>query len=130
MVFQKRKGFTLPEVLIAMLILVIALMAIASTFIMSTKLLVHSVDRERAVLLVSEKLDQLESSADVIWSDDITGDVENLDNGVVRSWVVTDSDDYGFEAEVQVDWQGLGPDTSVSRRRWISRYAAVRVEDD
>ncbi len=130
MVLQKRKGFTLPEVLIAMLILVIALMAIASTFIMSTKLLVHSVDRERAVLLASEKLDQLESSADVIWSDDLTGDVKNLDNGINRIWLVTDSDDYGFEAEVQVDWQGLGPNSSVSRRRWISKYASQRVEDD
>ncbi|MDD5515797.1 MAG: prepilin-type N-terminal cleavage/methylation domain-containing protein, partial [Synergistales bacterium] len=63
---KQRKGFSLVEVLIAMVILAIALLALAGVVVSTTMLMAHTIDKEKAVNLGAEKLETLEADYDGI----------------------------------------------------------------
>lgn len=135
----KRVGMSLVEVVIAMSILAIALLAIAASFVSSTKLMAHTVDRERAVLLANQTLDYIEAQEiDDDQSDwglsygdlyDDFADKFDVPDAFSVSWNVTSDDDYSRTIDLNVSWNGVGPDDDVDMKREISSAGHVKVED-
>ena len=135
----KRVGMSLVEVVIAMSILAIALLAIAASFVSSTKLMAHTVDRERAVLLANQTLDYIEAQKiDDDQSDwglsygdlyDDFSDKFDVPDAFSVSWNVTSDDDYSRTIDLNVSWNGVGPDDDVDMKREISSAGHIRVED-
>lgn len=118
-----RRAFSLVEVLLGMLILLIALLAMASTFIMSTKMMVHTIDREKAIFLAAQKLDELEGQSFDKLGEVVSGDVTP---GV--SWIIADNGD-AKTVVVSVAWEGLGAKNEVSLSREYSRFSRVGVDE-
>jgi len=58
---KKAGGFSLVEVLIALLVLMIALLALAGVVVSTTMVMAHTIDKEKAVSLGVETLDLLEA---------------------------------------------------------------------
>lgn len=132
---KKDKGMSIVEVVIAMLLLTIALMAIASSFISSTRLMAHTVDKEKATLLANKTLDFIE--AQVIsedqgdWGlsfDDLSDEID-VPVPFSVSWNVTSSDVYSRTIALTVTWDGVGPDSNVVMQREVSSVGHVAVED-
>jgi len=112
---KQRKGFSLVEVLIAMVILAIALFAIAGVVVSTTMLMAHSMERETAVSLAGEKLDDLEQDYD-----DITDGSDNIDK-YTRGWTVSELNDVKT-VEVSVTWNGVLGTRSVSMEREYAKF--------
>lgn len=116
---KKKKGFSLVEVLIAMMILSIALLSLAAVVISTTMLLSHSVDRETAIGLVVGKLDGLEG---LDYGDIVSGS-EQVGEKYTLSWVV--SEDTAKEIKTvtaNATWRGvLGERTVEAEREYGKR---------
>lgn len=111
---NKQKGFTLVEVLIAMMILAIALLALAAVVVSSTMLLSHSVDRETAVSLAIGKLDDLEG----LDYDDIVNGSEQVGDKFTLSWVVSEDTAKGIkDVTVNATWRGVLGERTVDAER-------------
>lgn len=111
---QKRKGFALAESVIALLILAIALLAMALVPIMSSKLALQTVQRERALAIAHDRLDILEARK----SDD--GDITSSD--VVDIFTVSFDRTFAENrAVVEVFWGGITGQSSVRLERNLSR---------
>lgn len=111
---KKRNAFALAESIIALLILAIALLAMALVPIMSSKLALQTVQRERALDLAHDRLDVLEArkAAD--------GDIASAD--VVDIYTVSfDRTFAGNRAVVEVFWGGITGQSSVRLERDLSR---------
>lgn len=125
----RRKGFALVESVIAMLILSIALIAMTLVPIMSSKLALQTVRRERAMGLASKNLNFLES---VKSTESITStDIQSGDFTVTLSkpaWAAVSVDDY--KATVTVEWSSLTGDSSLVLERHLSKFAELtRIKD-
>ncbi len=121
---KRKAGFGLVEVLIALVLLVIALFAIASTFIVSSQLMVHTYEKEKAVMLGSERLDVLEAGDydTIVTSSDQAGIY-------TRSWAVSE-DSHSKNVTMIVTWDGvLRDNSSFTIQREISEFADNEVLD-
>jgi prepilin-type N-terminal cleavage/methylation domain-containing protein len=112
---KQRKGFSLVEVLIAMVILAIALFAIAGVVVSTTMLMAHTMERETAVSLAGEKLDDLEQDYE-----DIANGSDNVDK-YTREWVVNELNDVKT-VEVSVTWNGVLGTRSVLMEREYAKF--------
>lgn len=108
--FRARKGFSLVEVLVALVILMIALLALAGVVFSTTMLLSHSFDRETAISMAAEKLDELEAGYDEIASGNDSAGKFMLE------WSVTEATDVKT-VEMTVRWNGVLGERSVSMER-------------
>lgn len=109
---NKYEGFTLVEVLISLVILIIILMGLAIVPIMTTQLLSDSAERERAIQLGVGKLDQLEGLplSNIIASSDSI-DVFYL------SWDASGNNTTGKTVFLDVMWTSLKGPKKVSLSR-------------
>jgi len=98
-----------------MVILAIALFAIAGVVVSTTMLMAHSMERETAVSLAGEKLDDLEQDYD-----DITDGSDNIDK-YTRGWTVSELNDVKT-VEVSVTWNGVLGTRSVSMEREYAKF--------
>lgn len=112
---KQRKGFSLVEVLIAMVILAIALMAIAGVVVSTTMLMAHSMERETAVSLAGEKLDDLEMDYD-----DISNGSDSVDK-YSREWTVSELNNVKT-VEMSVTWNGVLGTRSVIMEREYAKF--------
>jgi|GEM_PF-1654645 len=133
----KRVGMSLVEVVIAMSILVIALLAIAASFIASTRLMVHTVDKEEAVLIANQvmeyieaqKIDDEQSDWGLSYNDlyDDLVDALDISGSFSLSWAVRSEDDYSRTIDLSVSWGGVGPRNEVGMKREISSVGYLKV---
>lgn len=136
----KRKGISLIEILIAVFLLSIALLAIASSFAYSTSLMAHTVDREKATLLSVELMDYIGSQIDTGQADDWGLSYDDLEdsledpeimeipnNFTVLPWSVS-SDDHLRIVNLTITWDGVGQNNSVVIERAFSPFGNVNVD--
>jgi len=110
---KQRKGFSLVEVLIAMVILAIALFALAGVVVSTTMLMAHTIDKEKAVNLGVEMLETLEADyAGIVDSDDVVGKF-------TRTWSV-DSDTGGKTVNMVVQWNGILGSREITLERIVA----------
>jgi|GEM_PF-597763 len=95
---MKRRGFSLIEALVALMLLVVALIPMAAVPAATSKLYVASAAREQAALLAVQKLDELESkdfgSVDLGATDPDNPDSFHSDTsnpGYAIKWYVTNT---------------------------------------
>jgi len=114
--FGSHLGFTLVEVLISLVILVIILMGLAIVPIMSTQLLSDSIEREKAIQLGVGKLDQLEGFP----LNEIEAGSE-MQGEFILSWDVSGNNSIGKSVSLDVIWMSLkGPKTISLTRQYAS----------
>jgi prepilin-type N-terminal cleavage/methylation domain-containing protein len=114
---KQQKAFTLVEVLIALVILAIALLALAGVVMSTTMLLSHTIDREQAVNLAVEKLEELEGvdyDTELVDSSD-----QPYEGKFSRVWDVTDVTG-GKNVELTVTWEGIVGNKEITMEREIS----------
>lgn len=110
---KQRKGFSLVEVLIAMVILAIALMALAGVVVSTTMLMAHTIDKENAVNLGVEKLETLEADYEEI--DDDSDSIGKFN----RVWTVDESTD-GKTVTMVVQWNGILGSREITLERIVA----------
>ncbi len=101
---MSRRAFSLVETLIAMAILSIALVGLAAVPVATTRLMVHGVQREKALSVAIARLEEvdgvdLDSTSWVVSSD--------LDRGYDWSMSVAKTSDHLHTVTVIVSWDGL-----------------------
>ena len=137
---KKSKGMSLVEILIAVFLLSVALLAIASSFASSTSLMAHTVDREKATLLAVEIMDYIGSQIDTDqtddWGlsyDDLEDSLENPEsmdvpnNFTVLPWSLS-SEDHLRTVNLTITWDGVGQNNSVVIERAFSPIGNVNVD--
>jgi len=137
---KKSKGMSLVEILIAVFLLSVALLAIASSFASSTSLMAHTVDREKATLLAVEIMDYIGSQIDTDqtddWGlsyDDLKDSLENPEsmdvpnNFTVLPWSLS-SEDHLRTVNLTITWDGVGQNNSVVIERAFSPIGNVNVD--
>jgi prepilin-type N-terminal cleavage/methylation domain-containing protein len=112
---KQQKAFTLVEVLIALVILAIALLALAGVVMSTTMLLSHTIDREQAVNLAVGKLEELEG---VDYDTELVDSSDQYDKYAVV-WDVTDVTG-GKKVELTVSWEGIVGNKEITMEREIS----------
>ncbi len=98
-----------------MVILAIALLSIAGVVVSTTMLMSHSMERETAVSLAGEKLDDLEKDYDEI--DNGSGAVDKY----TIEWEVSEVDDVKTVG-VSVTWRGVLGTRSVLMEREYAKF--------
>jgi prepilin-type N-terminal cleavage/methylation domain-containing protein len=112
---NSHRGFTLVETIIAFVLLGIILLALTLVPIMTTRLMGDTVEREKAVMLAIGRLDQLESSFDLIQPGSEIIGLYNL------SWVVSaDGVDNKF-VDLSISWNGIIGTKNLEFKRQYSR---------
>ena len=114
---KQRKGFSLVEALIAMVVLAIALLALAGVVVSTTMLMGHTIDKEKAVDLAVEKLEVLEADYD-----EIEDGLEKPDNSkFILTWTVNDAvGTGGKEITLHVRWDGALGSREVTLERFVA----------
>jgi|GEM_PF-1298953 len=112
---KRQKAFSLVEVLIALLILAIALLALASVVVSTTMLLSHTIDSEEAVNVGVAMLEEIEGLGygDIVDSSDEVGKY-------VIEWTVTEKTSEK-DVDLTVQWDGILGSKSVELKRTISK---------
>lgn len=111
---QKRNAFALAESIIALLILAIALLAMALVPIMSSKLALQTIQRERALAIAHDRLDILEAR------ESKEGDITSTD--IVEAYTVSFDRTFAKnKAVVEVSWGGITGQSTVRLERDLSR---------
>lgn len=113
---KRQKAFSLVEVLIALVILAIALLALAGVVVSTTMLLSHTIDSEEAVNVGVEKLDEIEAW-DYANIDPSSADV--TEGKYTLSWTVTENTN-DKDVDLTVEWDGIIGSKSVELKRTIS----------
>ncbi len=98
-----------------MVILAIALFAIAGVVVSTTILMSHSMERETAVSLAGEKLDDLEQDYE-----EIGNGSHNIDKYTIE-WTVSELNDVKTVG-VSVTWNGVLGTRSVSMEREYAKF--------
>ncbi len=116
-----KKGFALVETIIALLILAIALLAMAFVPIMSTKLALQTVQKERAMTLAYSGLDYLES---VEYDKSVSSpDVASGDFRITYSKPTYEAASNDYKAVVIVRWGGVTGGSELTLERRLSKYS-------
>lgn len=111
---KRQKAFSLVEVLIALLILAIALLALASVVVSTTMLLSHTIDSEEAVNVGVAMLEEIEG----LHYDDIVDSSDEMGKYVIE-WTVTENTN-DKDVDLTVEWDGIIGSKSVELKRTIS----------
>lgn len=120
---QKRKAFALAESIIALLILAIALLAMALVPIMSSKLALQTVQKERAMTLAYSGLDYLES---VEFSKSVAStDVANGEFRITYTKPAYDAASNDYKAVVTVRWGGVTGGSELTLERRLSKFSSL-----
>ncbi|NCC61724.1 MAG: prepilin-type N-terminal cleavage/methylation domain-containing protein [Verrucomicrobiae bacterium] len=119
-ILSQRRGFSLPESLIALLILSIAIIALAALPLMVTKLALSEIERKQAVSSALQGLDLLESLAreESVASKDVVRGRFRVD--YFKSPANSES---GGGAIVNVRWNGLSGRGFLELTRCLSNLA-------
>jgi len=114
---KRKKGFSLVEALIAMVVLAIALLALAGVVLSTTMLMAHTIDKEKAVDLAVEKLEALEADYD-----EINDGSEEPDNSKYKLlWTVKGAvGTGGKEVTLRVRWKGVLGSREVTLDRFVA----------
>ena len=96
---MKRRGFSLIEALVALMLLAVALIPMAALPAATSKLYMASAAREQAALLAVQKLDELESKK----FNDLSGGSQTI-GGYSMAWTVGNAVDQKKEVKVSVTW--------------------------
>jgi len=102
---KNSKGFSLIEVLIAMVVMSFALMAIYSLFIRGTSDIDYGKRKTMATITAQEKMEELRSrsfSDPLLVSDNDAVSINNIT--MQREWIVTDVDTTLKRITVNVEW--------------------------
>lgn len=103
---HNHKGFTLVEIMVAMAILTIALLSLASVTVMVIKGNSFSKTMTTATTLARDKLEQLKNTG----YDSLAGGADTVGSIYTRTWTVTNNspaaDMKTIEVVVQWSWQG------------------------
>jgi prepilin-type N-terminal cleavage/methylation domain-containing protein len=131
---KKKRGVSLIEVLVALFLLSIALLALAQLVGTSTKLMAKSVNREKATLFAVQKIEGFEASSDLFDQPDgvISSDTEGAFSWEADLVDVEGEADFGFPAKritLTVTWDAVAGDNSVVLERVVSPHAALTVSD-
>lgn len=121
--FYWNAGFSLPETIIALLILSIAILAIVFVPIMSSKMALQTTHRERAMSLAVNALNFLEAqSFNVsIDSEDIIGDFTVK----TEKPVFNQAQYQNYKAKATVTWKGVSGASSLVMERSISKFSST-----
>lgn len=122
-------GFSLIEVLIAVLLLGVGLFAMAAVPVMTTKLTAQSLHREQALLLALTKLEELEAVGTV---SPVNEQPDPRNRRYALSWSKSgESGDTAAVLRVTVFWQDMrGIRQELTVERAVSPFAAETVRDD
>lgn len=96
---MKRRGFSLIEALVALMLLAVALIPMAALPAATSRLYMASAAREQAALLAVQKLDELESKK----FNDLSGGSQAI-GGYSMVWTVGEAVDQQKEVRVSVTW--------------------------
>ncbi len=117
----RRKAFSLPETIIALVILSVAILAIAFVPIMSSKMMLQTTQREQAMFLAMKGLDYLESvSPDVAVSDTVPEGMYTL---IYQKPLYSAATASNYKATVTVRWTGLAGQSELILERNLSRLS-------
>ena len=97
---MKRRGFSLIEALVALMLLLVALIHMAALPVAASRLYMASAAREKAALLAVLKLDELESKK----FNDLSGEGSQTIGGYKMVWTVGEAVDQQKEVRVSVTW--------------------------
>lgn len=117
-----RRGFSLPETLIALIILSIAILAIAFVPIMSSKMAVHFTQKDQAMFHAMRTLDFLEAqphNAGILSEDHIGDYVLSFQKPVFNE---TSPDLH--VGKVTVTWRGVSGQSSLTLQRLLSKFSS------
>lgn len=128
------RGFTLVEVVVAMLVFTVGIVALAQLMAVTMRMQAHGRNQTSAVRLAQDKLDQLMSlnfttspAVQITGSDSLSADVENyFDNdvdGYTRRWLVVAGPD--GNADLRQITIRVVPD--VQDRRTSAPYELVSI---
>jgi prepilin-type N-terminal cleavage/methylation domain-containing protein len=112
---KQRKGFSLVEVLIAMVVLAIALFALAGVVVSTTMLMAHTIDKEKAVNLGVEMLETLEADYGNIEDGSYTPD----DSKFTLTWEEEDVTG-GKNITMVVQWNGILGSREITLERIVA----------
>ena len=96
---MKRRGFSLIEALVALMLLAVALIPMAALPAATSRLYAASAAREQAALLAVQKLDELESKN----FSDLSGGSQTV-GGYKMTWTVGEAVDQQRKVWVSVTW--------------------------
>ena len=96
---MKRRGFSLIEALVALMLLAVALIPMAALPAATSRLYMASAAREQAALLAVQKLDELESKK----FNDLSGGSQTI-GGYSMVWTVGEAVDQKRKVKVSVTW--------------------------
>lgn len=96
---MKRRGFSLIEALVALMLLTVALIPMAALPAATSRLYAASAAREQAALLAVQKLDELESKK----FNDLSDGSQTI-GGYRIAWTVGEAVDQQREVKVSVAW--------------------------
>ena len=108
---MKRRGFSLIEALVALMLLLVALIPMAALPAATSRLYMASAAREQAALLAVQKLDELESKK----FNDLSGGSQTI-GGYSMVWTVGEAVDQKRKVKVSVTWNDGKSKLEVTRQ--------------
>lgn len=119
---MRRKAFSLVETLIALVILAIALLALATVPIAATRMLTHGIWRERALAVAMAKIEEVEA----VLRDGPNPPVSSNEGGFAWERTVKRNGPDSFSVEVKVNWDGVMGRGDLSLSRDLGPYSSRR----
>ena len=114
---MKRRGFSLIEALVALMLLAVALIPMAALPAATSRLYMASAAREQAALLAVQKLDELESKK----FNDLSGGSQTI-GGYSMVWTVGEAVDQKRKVKVSVTWNDGKSKLEVTRQVSAGAY--------
>ena len=118
---RSNQAFSLPETVIALLILSIAILAIAAVPIITSKMMLQTTQREQAMFLALQALDTLEAEPFnvAVNSEDVVG-AFSLKS---EKPVFVEAQPENYIGKATVTWRGVTGNSSLTMERRISKFS-------